>query len=100
MRAAAPPPTSSATSARFPQAELKENPGLGYQPSSQVGQSGLEHEYEQYLRGVAGKDELSVNAENQVVGTLHKSQPQEGDILVTNLDTNLQLAVQQALDDK
>lgn len=79
------------------QAELKENPGLGYVPSSQVGQSGLEHEYEQYLRGVSGKDKLSVNAQNQVVGTLHKSQPKEGDILVTNLDTNLQLAVQQAL---
>ncbi|MGH8994946.1 MAG: penicillin-binding protein 2 [Acidimicrobiales bacterium] len=79
------------------QAELKENPGLGYQPSSQVGQSGLEHQYEQDLRGVSGQDELVVNAQNQVVGTLHKSQPKEGDILVTNVDTNLQLAVQAAL---
>ena len=77
--------------------ELKENPNAGYQPSSQVGQSGLEHEYEQLLRGVDGKDELSVNAANQVVGTLHKSAPQEGDILVTNLDTNLQEEVQSAL---
>jgi len=77
--------------------ELKENPNAGYQPSSQVGQSGLEHEYEQLLRGVDGKDELSVNAANQVVGTLHKSAPQEGDVLVTNLDTNLQEEVQSAL---
>lgn len=70
--------------------ELKENPGAGYVPSSQVGQTGLEHEYEQYLRGVAGKDELSVNAQDQVVGTVHKTTPQEGDILVTNIDTGLQ----------
>ncbi len=75
-------------------AELKENPNAGYSPSSQVGQSGLEHEYEQYLRGVDGKDELSVNVRDQVVGTLHKSTPKEGDILVTNLDTDLQQAVQ------
>jgi penicillin-binding protein 2 len=77
--------------------ELKENPHAGYVPSSQVGQSGLEHEYEQALRGVDGEDELSVNAQSQVVGTLHKSDPQEGDILVTNLDTNLQEEVQEDL---
>jgi penicillin-binding protein 2 len=75
-------------------AELKENPGAGYQPSSQVGQSGLEHQYEQYLKGVDGKDELSVNAQQQVVGTLAKSPPQEGDILVTNLDADLQQTLQ------
>lgn len=78
-------------------AELQANPGAGYMPSSQVGQSGLEHGYEQYLRGVNGKDVLSVNARDQVVGTLHKSAPQEGDIVVTNIDTNLQQAVQAAL---
>jgi penicillin-binding protein 2 len=74
--------------------ELKDAPNAGYTPSSQVGQSGLEHGYEQYLRGVDGKDVLSVNARDQVVGTLHKSEPQEGDVLVTNIDTDLQQAVQ------
>ncbi|HLJ07715.1 MAG TPA: hypothetical protein VKX24_04210, partial [Acidimicrobiia bacterium] len=74
--------------------ELKENPGAGYQPTSQVGQSGLEHEYEQSLRGTDGKDQLVVNANNEVVGALHKSAPVEGDTLVTNIDTGLQEAVQ------
>jgi penicillin-binding protein 2 len=74
--------------------ELKDNPKAGYQPSSQVGQSGLEGYYEPYLKGVSGEDELSVNAQDQVVGTLNKSAPQEGDILVTNIDTDLQQAVQ------
>jgi penicillin-binding protein 2 len=74
--------------------ELKGDPTAGYVPSSLVGQSGLENSYEPYLRGVPGKDELSVNAQDQVVGTLNKSAPQEGDILVTNIDTNLQAAVQ------
>jgi penicillin-binding protein 2 len=75
-------------------AQLKDSPNAGYSPSSQVGQSGLEDSYEQYLKGVDGKDELSVNAQDQVVSTLHKSEPEEGDILVTNIDTDLQKAVQ------
>jgi penicillin-binding protein 2 len=77
--------------------ELKDNRGAGYGPSSQIGQSGLENEYEPFLRGVNGKDLLSVNAQNRVVGTLHKSVPKEGDILVTNLDLNLQDVVSSAL---
>jgi penicillin-binding protein 2 len=76
------------------QKQLQANPKAGYQPSSQVGQTGLEAEYEQSLRGVPGKDELLVNAQNQVVGTLRKTPAQEGDLLVTNIDTNLQEAVQ------
>ncbi len=78
-------------------AELKAHPKAGYQPTSQYGQSGLEQQYQPYLRGVAGTDELSVNAQNQVVGTLHKTTPKPGDILVTNIDTGLQQVAQQAL---
>ncbi len=77
--------------------ELKDHPAAGYQPTSQYGQTGLEQQYEPYLQGEDGEDELSVNAQNQVVGTLHKTEPQEGDILVTNLDTGLQETVQAAL---
>jgi penicillin-binding protein 2 len=77
--------------------ELKDSPQAGYQPSSLVGQSGLEESYEPYLRGVDGQDELSVNAQNEVAGTLHQTAPKAGDILVTNLDANLQTAVQNAL---
>ena len=36
-------------------AELKANPHAGYSQASQFGQSGLENEYEQYLRGHAGR---------------------------------------------
>jgi len=80
-------------------AELKASPNAGYLPSSLVGQTGLEQSYEQYLRGVPGTDKLSVNAQNQVVGTVHKSPAKEGDVLVTNVDANLQQVVQNALTD-
>ena len=78
-------------------AELKANPDPGYTQGSQFGQSGLENEYEAYLRGTAGRQALAVNADGQVVGTLSKTDPVQGDTVVTNLDLGLQEAVQSAL---
>jgi penicillin-binding protein 2 len=78
-------------------AELKANPDAGYSQSSQYGQSGLENEYEQYLRGTAGEQSLSVDAQGEVVGTLRTTAPTQGDTVVTNIDLGLQEAVQNAL---
>jgi penicillin-binding protein 2 len=77
--------------------ELNANPGAGYTQGSQFGQSGLENEYESYLRGTAGRQALSVNASGQVVGTLSKTDPAQGDTVVTNLDLGLQEAAEAAL---
>ena len=77
--------------------ELQANPGVGYTQGSQFGQSGLENEYEPYLRGKAGREALAVNAAGQVVGTLSKTDPDQGDTVVTNIDLGLQEAVQSAL---
>jgi penicillin-binding protein 2 len=78
-------------------AELKANPHAGYTQSNQYGQSGLENEYETYLRGTPGEQALSVNAQGEVVGTLHTTPPAQGDTVVTNIDLGLQEAVQTAL---
>ena len=77
--------------------ELKANPRAGYSQASQVGQSGLESEYEQYLKGKPGQEALSVNAQGTVVGTLSKTAPTQGDTVVTNLDLGLQEYVQGVL---
>jgi len=77
--------------------ELKENPRAGYTQASQVGHSGLESEYEQYLKGKSGEEALSVNAQGTVVGTLSKTAPTQGDTVVTNLDLGLQEYVQAVL---
>ncbi len=79
-------------------AELKAHPGAGYTQSSQIGKSGLEAEYEQYLRGVDGRQVLEVNAQGNVVGVLRTKHPVQGDTVVTNIDANLQAYVQQALE--
>jgi penicillin-binding protein 2 len=78
--------------------ELKANPNAGYTQASEYGQSGLENEYEQYLRGSAGQEALAVNAQGQVVGTLRKSAPTQGDTVVSNIDLGLQEYVQNVLE--
>jgi penicillin-binding protein 2 len=65
-----------------------------YNQGSIVGQSGIEAQYEKFLRGVNGRQALSVNASGDVVGTLSRTAPQVGDTVVLNLDNGLQQAVQ------
>jgi penicillin-binding protein 2 len=76
---------------------LKDNPNAGYTQGSQVGVSGVEAQYEQYLRGINGRQALSVNASGTVVGTLSRQSAQLGDTVVLNVDTGLQEEVQKDL---
>ena len=77
--------------------ELSAHPNQGYDPGSQIGKVGMEAEYEQFLRGVAGRQSLEVNAKGNVVGTLQRTDPRQGDTLVLNIDTGLQQELEQAL---
>jgi len=76
---------------------LAAHPNQGYTQGSQIGVSGIEAQYEPYLKGVTGRQALSVNATGNVVGTLSSTAPQIGDTVVLNLDTGLQQAVESAL---
>jgi penicillin-binding protein 2 len=78
-------------------AELKAEQGHGYQQGDAYGQSGLEYRYEHVLRGTPGRQELSVDAAGQVVGTLKTVPATPGDDLVTNLDLGLQQVADDAL---
>jgi penicillin-binding protein 2 len=76
---------------------LAAHPNQGYSQGSQIGVSGIEAAYEPYLRGVAGRQALSVDAQGNVVGTLNTTAPQLGDTVVLNIDTGLQKWVEQSL---
>jgi penicillin-binding protein 2 len=76
---------------------LAAHPDDGYTQGSQIGVSGIEAQYEPYLRGVAGRQALSVDASGTVVGTLSTTAPQIGDTVVLNVDTGLQHDVENAL---
>ncbi len=78
-------------------AQLAQLSSQGYTQSSQIGQSGLEAQYEHYLRGVPGREVLEVNAQGDPLGVVRRTAPQQGDTLVTNIDLNLQQEVQNAL---
>jgi len=79
--------------------ELAAHPNQGYTTMSQIGKSGIEAQYEPYLRGLDGQQALSVNAQGQVVGTLRTTNPEPGDTVILNIDTGLQAATQAALQD-
>ena len=77
--------------------ELATHPNQGYNQASQFGQAGVENQYETYLKGTDGTNQLEVDPRGQVVGTLSKSSPVQGDTLVLHLDQGLQNAVAQSL---
>jgi penicillin-binding protein 2 len=72
--------------------EIKQRglPETGFSGVDLVGQSGLEAQYDQQLRGVTGQKTVSVNAAGQVTGTVSEVQAKSGDDLVTSINSNLQ----------
>ncbi|HTZ07519.1 MAG TPA: penicillin-binding protein 2, partial [Acidimicrobiales bacterium] len=78
--------------------ELSAHQSQGYQLGDLYGQSGLEYQYQQALRGRPGVDKVEVDAHGQVVGSLGETPPTPGEDLVTNIDAGLEQTLQQALD--
>jgi len=72
------------------QQELQQYKNQGYQPGDQFGQSGLEAEYQQYLRGTPGKELVEVDAQGNTLGVVRKTPPEPGDTVVTHIDLGLQ----------
>ena len=62
-----------------------------------VGQAGLEQEYELYLQGKPGVVTEAVNPSGQVVRTVSVKPPRPGDSLVLNVDLGLEKDVSQSL---
>lgn len=77
--------------------ELKSLSGKGYLAGDQIGQSGLEAQYESALHGTPGSQKLEVDAQGQVVGTLKTKPAVPGDNVVTNIDLGLEQVADAAL---
>ena len=81
------------------QNELDQNPGQ-YYLSDRVGKTGLEAEYEKYLRGTHGVEQVEVDSKGQVEKVLvdqSSKPPIAGDNLTLNLDLGLQQKTATAL---
>lgn len=72
---------------------------FGYSPNDVIGKDGLEAEYDPYLRGQPGGEQIEVDASGQVVrGAEFPQKPATpGDALVTTIDWRLQRIVEHAL---
>jgi len=71
--------------------ELKAN--SGYLMSEEFGKAGLERNYQTYLRGTLGIEQVEVDSHGKVVRVLtdvKSRQPEEGDNLALNIDLDLQ----------
>jgi penicillin-binding protein 2 len=72
-------------------------PVTGFASDDLIGQSGLEAQYDKQLRGTTGIDEVSVNASGQVMSTIKDVKPQPGNDLVTSINSQVQIATENAL---
>ena len=69
----------------------------GLRPGDIIGQSGLEYEYDRYLRGTAGERRIQVDALGRPKGQLSGSPARPGDNLRLTLDAGLQATGEEAL---
>ncbi|MCL2543955.1 MAG: penicillin-binding protein 2 [Nocardioidaceae bacterium] len=65
--------------------------------ASVVGRAGLEREYDRWLRGQPGSQQVAVNSQGQVIGNVDHLTARPGDTLVTSIDAKVQGAVEKAL---
>ena len=78
-------------------AELKDK---GYSYNDILGKSGIEAAAEDYLRGTAGKRVLSKNSQGVVTSEVEELAPEPGQTVVLALDSRVQQAAQNALNEK
>lgn len=79
---------------------LKKNRDI-YSIGDEIGFSGIEREYEKYLRGTKGKEYLVVNSRQRVVSRLNEGKndlpPIKGNDLVLSLDKHTQIVTEQLM---
>ncbi|MBB71908.1 MAG: penicillin-binding protein 2 [Legionellales bacterium] len=71
-----------------------------YVASNYIGKVGIEKYYERQLHGRVGYQQVETDASGQIVRVLERTQPKAGEDLTLTIDSNLQLAAQNALGDK
>ena len=81
----------------IPQEVFNKYRARGYDPTDQVGLTGVELTYEDQLRGTKGRRHVEVDATGSEISSLGEDQPRPGNNLYLTLDVGLEQAVQAAL---
>ncbi len=82
---------------KITQAELAANQDNHYVLNSYIGKTGIEVEYEKYLRGVDGKKQVEIDATGKFKGQLAEVAPMPGSNVELNIDFDLQKTIYDAL---
>jgi penicillin-binding protein 2 len=82
------------------EAQLMNPEFIDFKSGDQVGQAGLEREYNNVLVGKDGFKRVVVNNFGREMGKLEEQQPVAGNDLITTIDLDLQLAAEQELGDR
>ena len=70
-----------------------------YRGGDFVGKAGLEKEYEFYLNGERGAEQIEVNSQGEKIKTIGIKNPEPGSDLILNIDFSLQHAVEKLLEE-
>jgi len=79
--------------------DLSGQNGRTYYRSETIGKTGLEYQYDSFLRGKPGIRTVIVDRKESITRESQNTQPIAGNHLVTSLDVRLQAGVEQALAD-
>ncbi len=77
--------------------ELKQKENSTYRSGDLVGKMGIEKEYEQFLKGVDGKELVEIDSMGKPIRTLGKTDPQTGRDLTLTIDGNLARKTSEAM---
>ena len=72
---------------------------LKYLPSDIIGKTGLEHKFEETLKGIDGYQKVIVDSRGRLVEVLEKKEPVPGGTLYLTIDANLQKKTEEVLKD-
>lgn len=83
----------------IPAESIKTYRDQNYLGNETVGRAGIEAEYERYLRGIAGRQQVEVNAQGDIVGrgVISETAPRPGETLRLSIDLEVQKALESAL---
>ena len=87
----------SGRSVRSTRAEITEKAYRSIAPNSIIGQSGLEAQYNSYLSGTQGSEQVQVDARGSPPGVVLDDEPEPGQNLRLSLDAHLERVGQNAL---
>lgn len=82
---------------RITQNELDKSTDYKYKNDDYVGRTGIENLFEEYLRGVDGKEEIEMSVDGTVTGETVTEEAIQGSNIVLTIDAKLQTVAENAL---